>query len=273
MQEILFAMNLNLKLWSKQIEYINSSEKSVYLQCGVGFGKTYINCIFAALSVYKYPGISMMMVARDVPQFRKSVLPEFEKVLSLFGLQEGSDYNYNRQSLHFLFWNNTKIYCVGASNYDSAFRGPNIGIIIADEVDYYKKEAWTTMLSRLRVYPELLRCSSTPNGFNHIHEFFEVNKTPNKKVIHAPTYENLFLSKEYVEMLKQDYSPKLYEQEVMAKRLNLSVGQVYDEFNRKIHVKECKDVLTASDELYFFTDYNIANYCGVYMLFKSVIIY
>jgi len=262
-------MEVDIGLWDKQLEYISSTEKSVLLSCGVGFGKTYANAVFAVISMYKYPGTRIMMVARDVPQFKKSVLPELLKVFQMFKLEEHIDYKYNRQSMEFTFTNGVIINGVGANNYDSAFRGPNIAIIIADEVEYYKQEAWTTMLSRLRVKPELLRCSSTPCGFNFIYEYFDVKKAANKKVIHATTHENLALSEEYIQMLKDDYSPRLFQQEVLAQRLRIKEGSVYDEFDRNIHVQECRHLLKRDDYVHFFTDYNISNYCGVYMFHRD----
>ena len=215
-----------------------------------------------------------MFVARDMPQFKKAILPEMMTVLGIFNYKEGSDYILNKSSMEFYFTREkVTLFCVGATNYDSAFRGPNIAIMVADEVEYYKPEAWYAMLGRLRVYPELLRCSSTPNGFNFVSDFFIDNADETKEVLVAPTFENKSLSEQYVTTLKQTYSPKMYEQEVLAKRLNLKLGQVYDEFDRNVHVKPCINELEDEDQLYFFTDYNISNYCGVYMIYKNGVIY
>ena len=98
-------MDVDIGLWNKQLEYVTSKEKSVLLSCGVGFGKTYANAVFAVISMYRYPGARIMMVARDVPQFKKSVLPELLKVFEMFELEEHIDYKYNRQSMEFSFKN------------------------------------------------------------------------------------------------------------------------------------------------------------------------
>lgn len=263
-------MDINLTLWEKQATFFDSDHiKSILLQCGIGYGKTFIGSVYMIKSVYKYPGKNFMIVSRDMPQFKKAVLPELLTALKIFGLVEGRDYTHNQSSQTFRFWNGTIIYCVGATNYDSAFRGPNIAIILADEVEYYKPEAWRAMLGRLRVFPELLRLTSTPNGFNFVSDYFD-GDDDSKKVLIAPTWENRGLSKDYVENLRKSYSPRLFQQECCAERLLINVGAVYNEFDRNIHVERCRDKLTDDDQLYFFTDYNISNYCGVYM-FKSIV--
>lgn len=99
------------------------------------------------------------------------------------------------------------------------------------------------------------------------------NKNDTRKVITATTYDNPMLSADYVEDLRNSYSPRLFEQEVLGKRLRLNVGCVYDEFNREIHVRPCREKLLADTQLYFFTDYNIANYCGVYMFERDNVVY
>ena len=119
--------------------------------------------------------------------------------------------------------------------------------------------------------PELIRLTSSPKGFNHVHNDYYVNKIG--PIVKATSFDNPTLSKRYLESLKTTYSPKLYRQEVLAERLNLAVGAVYDEFSRDKQVQKCAHLLSPSDQLYFFTDYNISNYCGVYMFHKDGITY
>lgn len=245
---------------------------AVLLQCGIGYGKTFVGALLTRMSVDKYHDKNFMIVSRDLPQFKKAILPEWLAILNLFGDVEGVDYEYNRSSHTFTFFEQkVTIYCVGATNYDSAFRGPNIAYIWADEADFYKREAWETMLGRLRISPELLRVTSSPKGFNHIYDYFENNE--DALVLQAPTWENMGLSDNYIRTLKATYSPLLFNQEVAGERLNTRSGSVFDEFDRKKHVHKCRHELRDSDQLYFFTDYNISNYCGTYMFFRDGVAY
>jgi len=202
-----------------------------------------------------------------------ATMVELKKVMEMLELAEGVHYEWNHSSNDIVFFNNTVLYCRGANNYDSAFRGGNIAFILADEGDYYKAEAWATLKGRLRDYPELLRVTSSPKGYNHIWEDFFQKANETRKVIIATTYDNPTQSPEYIEDLRNSYSPRLFEQEVLGKRLRINVGSVYNEFNRENHVKDCREAFTDSDQLYFFTDYNIANYCGIYMFCRNGIVY
>lgn len=253
---------------------METNVSDVLLECGIGYGKTFVGALFITHSVQKYPDRNFMIVSRDIPQFKKAVYPELMKAFDIWNYQEGVDYTYNKTDQIITFHQyKVTIFIVGALNYDSAFRGPNIAIIWADEADFYSQKAWETMLGRLRIEPELLRCTSSPKGFNHIHEYFYTNKDKTTLVLKAPTWENNALSDRYIKNLKKTYSPRLFQQEVGAKRLRINVGMVYNEFDRKIHVKECKHLLNDYDQLYFFTDYNISNYCGIYMFNDGKITY
>lgn len=264
----------DLVLWDKQFKFLTCKKKSALMQCGIGYGKTFVGAVFIVDCLQRYENCNYMIVARDIPQFKKAILPELLSVLNLFNYIENRDFDFNKSNSTFYFKKeNVYIFCVGAVNYDSSFRGPNVAVIWSDETEYYKKEAWMAMIGRLRKKPELLRCTSTPNGFNFVSDFFVDNADDTKTIFKAPTYENKSLSFDYVNTLKQTYSPKLYQQEVEAERLNITVGKVYSEFSRDIHVKNCKDILTDTDTIYFFTDYNVAHYCGVYLVFKKGIVY
>jgi len=263
-------MNIEIGLWDKQLDFMESMKRDVLLQCGIGYGKSFVGAILVPTYVLNYPKKRGMIVARDYKQFKRAILPELEKAFAIFGWRENVDYIYNKSDMYFKFPDGTIVDIASAENYNSSFRGPNVAWIWADECDYYKAEAWQTMLGRLRIKPELLRATSSPKGFNHIYEhFFVGDNLDNKLVLEAPSWENLNLSAEYIASLKSAYSPRLYEQEVCGKRLNINVGAVYDEFNRDVHVQPCKHLLKNDDQLYFFTDYNISNYCGIYQFYDN----
>ena len=263
-----------IKLFKKQKQFFELETREALLEAGIGYGKSMVGSLWLAWQTQKYPNTKWIMAARDYRQLKTSVDEEFEYLINnTLGMKR--DVHYSKTSgspieYHF-FGTNAKVFGMGAQNYDTAFRSGNYSGAWLDEIDYWKPEAVQALRGRIRKAPELIRCTSSPKGFNHVHEDFYVNKVG--PVITAASYENPTLSPEYIESLKSTYSPKLFEQEVLAKRLNLSVGQVYDEFNRTKHVKNCKQILEPSDQVFFFTDYNISNYCGVYMIFKNKIIY
>jgi hypothetical protein len=215
-----------------------------------------------------------IMAARDYRQLKTAVDEEFEYYLhDIYGLERNQHYYKTSGSpiVYEFKHNGAKIYGFGAQNYDTAFRAGNYNGGWGDEVDFWRPEAVKAFRGRIRKNPELIRWTSSPKGFNHVWQDFYQNKAGN--VYNAPSGDNKALSKEYLESLRKTYSPKLFEQEVLAKRLNMNVGAVFNEFDRIRHVKDCRSLLTPQDQLYFFTDYNISNYCGTYMFKRDDAVY
>lgn len=266
---------IKIPLFPKQRQFLTITTRYGLLESGIGFGKSFVGCLWAASMALTYPGVRGLVVARDVPQLRNATLVELKKVLTVtLGLKENVDFIHNKSTNEFSFSNGAHIVAVGATNYDSAFRGPSYGWALLDEADYYKAEAYQTIKGRIRVYPEQIRITSSPKGFNFIWEDFYQNADPaTQTIIHAASTDNPLLSQGYLNDLKKSYSPRLYEQEVLGKRLNLMAGAVYSEFNRERHLKPCQDVLKPGEMVYFFTDYNISNYCGIYMISRGGRVY
>lgn len=266
-------MTTEIPLFEKQIKFFNLTEEEALLDAGIGYGKSRVASIWLASMVQQHPRTRWFMAARDYKQLKSSIDPEFEMYLNdILGIEKGKHYHkVGGSPITYEFTNGSMIYGVGAHNYDTVFRAGNYSGAWGDEVDFWKPEAIQALRGRIRVHPQIKRFTSSPKGFNHIYQDFYVNKVG--PVIRASSYENPTLSQSYFDTLKKTYSPKMFEQEVMGKRLNLKLGQVYDEFSREKHVRECRSLLDDSDQIYFFTDYNVANYCGVYMIYKNDTVY
>lgn len=266
--------NTLITLWDKQYGFYTDQGREALLEAGIGYGKSMVASMWLFENVQEQPMSKWIMAARDYRQLKTAVDEEFEYYLhDIYGLERDVHYRKtNGSPITYEFKHNgAKIYGFGAQNYDTAFRAGNYMGGWGDEVDFWKPEAVKAFRGRIRKAPELIRWTSSPNGFNHVHEDFYVNKAGN--IYNAPSHENKSLSPEYLESLRKTYSPKLFEQEVLAKRLNMNVGAVYNEFDRARHVKPCKELLLPSDQLYFFTDYNISHYCGTYMFKRGGKVY
>lgn len=265
---------MQINLWSKQYDFYIDTGREALLEAGIGYGKSMVASMWLFEQAQILPISKWIMAARDYRQLKTAVDEEFEYYLNdIYGLRRNKHYYKTNGSpiIYELKHNGAKVFGFGAQNYDTAFRAGNYNGAWGDEVDYWKPEAVKSLRGRIRRDPELIRWTSSPKGFNHVHEDFYINKAGN--VYNAPSHENKTLSYEYIESLRKTYSPRLFEQEVLAKRLRINAGSVYNEFSREKHVKECKHLLTNNDQLYFFTDYNIANYCGVYMFEKDNKVY
>ena len=167
---------IEVPLFPKQSEFLSHTEREGLLESGIGFGKTFTGCLWLYMMTQEYPGSRWLLVARDVPQLRNAAIFEFKQLLNMrFQFTEGVHYKHTSSPNEFNFPNGSKIVCVGATNYDSAFRGPSYSGGLLDEVDYYKKEAYLALKGRIRIAPERIRLTSSPKGFNFVWEDFHQN--------------------------------------------------------------------------------------------------
>jgi hypothetical protein len=88
---------------------------------------------------------------------------------------------------------------------------------------------------------------------NHVYEDFYVKEVG--PVINATTYENPTLSEAYIQSLKDTYSSRLFDQEVLAKRLNISEGGIYYAFNASANV--AKTSYQRGFPIYVGMDFNV----------------
>ena len=164
--------------------------------------------------------------------------------------------------------NNTKHFVRSAENYDAS-RGIEGSFLLIDEAAYVSEEATDMFIGRIRVGQELKkRYVSSPNGFNHFYhrhhpqgDMFDKSR----KMIQAKTSDNIFLPKNYEISLRRAYSSKMALQELDAEFISLAGLGCYSDFNRKIHVANCKSKFTGSQaqQLFVVVDYNVSPFAGV----------
>lgn len=231
-------MTNKIKLFPKQYDFFFLQDREALLEAGIGYGKSRVASLWLAHQTQEHPGTRWIMAARDYRQLKTSIDAEFEYYLiDILGLERNIDYAKTSGSpIHYKFRNGSEIYGFGAVNYDTAFRSGNYSGAWGDEVDFWNPEAVNSLRGRIRVAPELIRWTSSPNGFNHVYEDFYKKKIG--PVINASSFENPTLSPEYIESLKASYDERLFKQEVMAERLSLTAGRVYYAFDRDKHVKD-----------------------------------
>ena len=265
-----------IELFPKQLQFLESDKAYTHFCGGIGSGKSFAGAVWMVRAILQYPDNRVLITARDFPQLRDATLVEFKCALELFGLVEDQHYTYNKSIQQFVFFNKTVVVCTGMNNSDSALRGPSYGLAWCDEAEFYDHSAWLKLKGRMRRKPGQVRITSSPNGYNHMWEEFENKCNSNHEIIRATSYDNFKIMEDnpnYVQELKDSYSPKMFAQEVLAERVALNMYSVYEEFDREVHVQPCKHLLTHHDQLFCFLDYNIHRYPGVYMFQRAGKIY
>ncbi len=105
--------------------------------------------------------------------------------------------------------------------------------------------------------------ASTPEGFAFLYNRFDpAGKDYNKnynRLITADTRDNIFLPKDYIQSLFDNYDERLVEQYILGKFVNIRQGRVYYSFNRD---KNLKDItFNPIFPLLIAYDFNINPFC------------
>lgn len=118
-------------------------------------------------------------------------------------------------------------------------RGMRNDLVIPDEVSSYRN-FWSNWQEILR--PTLTDTKgqalflSTPKGFNHFYELFNLeNKDLDYKSFHFTSYDNPFIPKEEIDKASEELTEDRFAQEYMAD-FRKTEGLVYKEFDRTKHL-------------------------------------
>lgn len=116
-------------------------------------------------------------------------------------------------------------------------RGQHFDFVVIDEVAmmknfwlYWQEVIRPTLTDRIGHVMFI----STPKGFNHFYDLFNV-QDPDYKSFHFTSYDNPYLPKEELDKAKQELPEDRFAQEYLAD-FRKTEGLVYKEFNREFHV-------------------------------------
>jgi len=154
---------------------------------------------------------------------------------------------YNATDLSVVLFNGSIIELKGAENPD-ALRGVKLNGLVIDEIASIRNWQW--------LWSEVLRPTltdfsspaifiSTPKGYNHFYELFELGQTDNVdyKSWRFTSYDNPYIPKEEIDKAKKELTEDTFAQEYLADFRKFT-GLVYKQFERKIHVIEPFEIPT-----------------------------
>ena len=151
----------------------------------------------------------------------------------------------NEVELSITLKNGSIIELKGAENPD-ALRGVKLKGLIIDEIASIRNWDWLwseVLRPTLTDYVAPAVFISTPKGFNHFYDLFELGqgKDSNYKSWRFTSYDNTHISKEEIDDAKKELTEDTFAQEYMAD-FRKYTGLVYKEFERETHVIEPFDV-------------------------------
>lgn len=146
-------------------------------------------------------------------------------------------------------------------------RGTNLAWFGVDEMTYTSEESWMRLEGRLRDPRAPRLCGFgvwTPKGFDWVYRRFKSEPVEGYELIEAQPYENRHVLEkvpDYYERLKASYDEKFFQQEALGQYLNLTAGQVYYAFDRRLNTGSFP--VDRSQPLAWSWDFNLNPMCSV----------
>lgn len=226
----------------KQDVFLESKARELVYAGGFGAGKTLVGGFKALKIAQNHPG-TVGLIARQTSaalagNTQKVILEGDDKppiipaeLIASRSEKHGTTITlHNGSMIHFRSfqdWNTTRLL------------GPNYGFIYVDEATECSERVWLALSSRLRhpAGPEQGWATTNPNGHDWLWRRFHPDSgqaEDGSLLIHAPSEENIHLSESYVRWLRSQ--PLEWQKRYVDANFDTASGQIWDEWNRHIHV-------------------------------------
>ena len=247
----------------------DESTEIIGLSAGYGAGKTRALCAKTVHLAMSNQGFIGCVMEPTGPLIRDIWMTDFDNFLEDYEIP----YTFRSSPLpeYILHLPNgdTKILCRSFENW-SRIIGLNLAFVLTDEIDTVTptiaSRAFPKILGRLRSgNVRQFAAASTPDGFRCMWQTFgsdEAKKRQDRKLIKMKTTDNPHLPQDFIERLEANYDPSLLQAYLNGEFCNLTTGQVYDRFNRKLHVTDRRFDFD-EEPLRIGIDFNISNMSAV----------
>ena len=268
-------MRAELTLLKSQKAFVLSDIRHTGLVAGFGSGKTYAGIIKTVLQKLKYPTIDCAYYLPTYNLIKDIAIPRFAETLSDIGLT----YDINLSDKVIKVINGGQSFgriILRTMDNPKLIVGYEVGYSLIDEVDILPadkmRDVFRNVVARNRqVLPDKsynqLDMVGTPEGYKFFYHFFketlskEKLSTKTKRLIRASTYDNPYLPSGYIESLADEYTADQLEAYLNGHFVNLTTGNVFNEFNRNTH--HTNKTISKGEVLHIGIDFNITNMSAV----------
>lgn len=235
-------------------------------QGGFGSGKTFSGSLLGILLALKYPGIRGLVGAQTYTLLRDTTLVAYFEHIEKMGLNVA----HVKSEGKLVFENGSEILFRHLEE-DDKLKSLNLGFVEIEEMSDTPYNTFTMLLGRLRQEkkPEWEQKGFRYRLFGHtnpeasrgwIYENFVKNPKPGYRRILAPTTDNIFLPKEYIQTMKDSYNEDYYNMYVLGKDLDYTMGLVTKHFVPAVQVREDLKV-NPKFPIHLTCDFNIDPMC------------
>ena len=261
------------KLLKAQREFLEiphdySLDVAVY-QGGYGSGKTFAGSLLGILLALKFPGIRGLVGAQTYTLVRDTTLQTYFEHLDNFGFTEGKDYDWSSSLQKLTFKNGSEILF---RHFDepNKLKSLNLGFVEIEEMSDIPYDTFKMLLGRMRQKVKKSWKDFTYRIFGHtnpetcrgwVYKTFKENKSPNYRLISAPTTQNVYLPKGFCDELKKVYDEQYYNIFVLAQNGEYNNGLVIKDFSDE-NIKEI--TYQPEMDLHISCDFNVDPMCWVF---------
>lgn len=261
------------KLLKAQREFLEiphdySLDVAVY-QGGYGSGKTFAGSLLGILLALKFPGIRGLVGAQTYTLVRDTTLQTYFEHLDNFGFTEGKDYDWSSSLQKLTFKNGSEILF---RHFDepNKLKSLNLGFVEIEEMSDIPYDTFKMLLGRMRQKVKKSWKDFTYRIFGHtnpetcrgwVYKTFKENKSPNYRLISAPTTQNIYLPKGFCDELKKVYDEQYYNIFVLAQNGEYNNGLVIKDFSDE-NIKEI--TYQPEMDLHISCDFNVDPMCWIF---------
>ena len=233
---------MKYKFLPKQKEFLEIPSKReidvALYQGGFGSGKTWSGSFLGIALSLKYPGCVGLVSAKEYTLLKDTTMVSYFDHLEKMGFINKKDYKYNKTDKTIIFKNGSKILFKDIADPEK-LKSLNLHWAEIEEASQVTESAFKLILSRLRgevkpnwnsfVYRFFLHTNPQASK-SWIYERFVEKPRQNYRRIIAPTSDNIYLPKHYIQSMKDDFDPEYYRINVLGEDGDYSSGLVIKRF-------------------------------------------
>ena len=219
-------MDVKIKLsrWQKRFVIDEFDSPLRIAVTGIGSGKSRALAVWIVLQCLKKPRLRGIVLAQIYKTLTRVLVREIQVVSALMGVQ----YDYNKSSMEMTFSNGSTLYFYSGENATGVLGLSEIDMLAMDEAAYLQREVYDFSRDRMRGgrYSPMVRLISSPVNDQIENWFRDLCQKYPDCVVNAATYDNPFVSAEFIQELKDRYieGSTLYQQQVQGLFLDTDVS-------------------------------------------------
>ena len=215
---------------------------------GFGSGKTWIGSLRGLLFAFQWAGCTGLVGAASQDLLDNTTKAKYEWHLENMGMKEGQHYWWSDRKTKLTLANGSIIRFKTVSNWEN-FRSTEFTWIELEEASLIDEKTFKELSARLREatksewinpYKSIFLHTNPQGTRGWIYRMFSNPKTKVEgyRAVTAPTTENTYLPKTYVENLMKMYSPEEVEELIMGLDVNRDNTVAFPDFSLVENVRE-----------------------------------